>query len=186
MIDRDEIVCMLEQIKRHPEIPWNTPDRELAAAVYDEVKKDCPEARLCDTWINSWIVCSEGSRQELLEMLRSHIRRGEEELEELREAVRQLYATEGERISDWLDGQIRRKREYRENRDYSDGISLCGGDADMLQLYKGIETVAEALGRELSSYQVKDRTEHQFRYGGVEICQLRSTEEVQRMELEDM
>ena len=106
MIEKEEIAYIIQEIKDHPEKPWNTPNKELAKAVFAQIREESPQATLCDAWINSWILLDDTQRRDLTEHLQQIEERRLEELGQLRAALDQLRTSEEERLRAWLDQKI--------------------------------------------------------------------------------
>ena len=98
MIEKEEIAYIIQEIKDHPEKPWNTPNKELAKAVFAQIREEYPQTTLCDAWINSWILLD------------------------------QLRASEEENLRAWLDQKITQMQDWRESWAYNDQICLCERD----------------------------------------------------------
>lgn len=94
MFDKEEIDYYIQEVREHPENVWNTPDEALAHEVFAEISKDNPEARLytlrAGCGLSNWITHNKDQRQELLQMLQNIEERKAEELEELRETIREI------------------------------------------------------------------------------------------------
>lgn len=176
MIEREEMAYIIQEIKDHPERPWNTPNKELAKAVFTEIRKEYPQAILCDAWINSWILLDDTQRRDLMEHLQKIEERRLEELGQLRAAMDQLRTSE-EKLRAWLDQKIAQKVECCATRDYNHRISACDARPKGIQLFKGIETVAECLGEELHSEPRMEDVRYTINYGSWEILQLGKSEE---------
>ena len=176
MIEKEEIAYIIQEIKDHPEKPWNTPNKELAKAVFAQIREESPQATLCDAWINSWILLDDTQRRDLTEHLQQIEERRLEELGKLRAAMDQLRASEEENLRAWLDQKITQMQDWRESWAYNDQICLCERD-QKIQLYKGIETLAGCLGAELAVEKWEDKEVLHLFYKGWKIMQLGRSEE---------
>lgn len=177
MIEREEIAYFIQEIKEHPEHPWNTPNKELAAAVYAEIRKEYHKATLCDAWMNSWILLNDTQRRDLTEYLQEIEEMRLEELEQLHAALGQLRTSEEERLRAWLDQKIAQMQAWCDTRDYNGRIGICESRQNKLHLFEGIETVAKCLGEELSVREWQDKEVLYFFYKGWEIMQIGRPEE---------
>lgn len=94
MNEAEEIDYYIQEVQEHPENTWSTPDEALAHEVYAEISKDNPEARLytlrASCGLSNWITHNKDQRRELLQMLKNIEERKAEELEELRETIREI------------------------------------------------------------------------------------------------
>ena len=177
MIEKEEIAYIIQEIKDHPEKPWNTPNKELAKAVFAQIREESPQATLCDAWINSWILLDDTQRRDLTEHLQQIEERRLEELGQLRASLDQLRTSEEERLRAWLDQKIAQMQGWCDTRDYTARIGICESRQNKIQFFEGIETVAKCLGEELSVRAWNDKEVLHFLYKGWEIMQIGRTEE---------
>ena len=177
MIEKEEIAYIIQEIKDHPEKPWNTPNKELAKAVFAQIREEYPQTTLCDAWINSWILLDDTQRRDLTEHLQQIEERRLEELGQLRAALDQLRTSEEERLRAWLDQKIAQMQGWCDTRDYTARIGICESRQNKIQFFEGIETVAKCLGEELSVRAWNDKEVLHFLYKGWEIMQIGRTEE---------
>lgn len=90
MFSREDIDYYVREIREHPERRWSTTDVFLAGAVFAEVEKFRPEARLYTVGANAWIVQDGNQREDLLHVLKTAEAARMDELEELWTGIRRV------------------------------------------------------------------------------------------------
>lgn len=171
MIEKEEIAYIIQEIKDHPEKPWNTPNKELAKAVFAQIREESPQATLCDAWINSWILLDDTQRRDLMEHLQQIEERRLEELGQLRAAMDQLRTSEEEKLRAWMDKKIAQMQDWLDGWAYNDQICICEG-GQRIPFYKGIETLAGCLGAELAVEKWEDKEVLHLFYKGWAMMQV--------------
>lgn len=177
MINREELMkeVMLEvqEIRNHPDRIWSSKDRNLAVQVCMEIKKEYPEAVLCDAWWGAfWIPLNETQREELRDMLEDVLENQKGEIGRLELALAQLRVTEKEKLEAWLARKIKEQDRLCVGRDYSETIKGCIDGEKCFQLYKGIDEAAAVLGKEIRQERRRGKIRKSFRFRDCEILQL--------------
>lgn len=172
-VEREDIEIEVQEIRNHPEKIWSSKNRVLAGKVLEEIRKEYPEAVLCE-WMSCWIPLNGSQREELRDMLEDIRENQLDELHQLQYAIRQLRVTEKEKLEGWLEQKIVEKEALQAGRDYSEKIQSCitEKDAGYFQLYQGIEEAAEILGETLLEEEREGIHKKSFRFQGREIIQV--------------
>ncbi|MCM1026498.1 MAG: hypothetical protein NC432_08665 [Roseburia sp.] len=171
MIEKEEMMLEVEEIRQHPDRIWSSQDRELAAAVLEEIREDYPEAVLCGYLRNYWIPLNASQREELREMLESVWERMLDNLAEVEESLRDLHVTEKEKLAAWLDRKMKQVKAAYDGRIYREGIEIGfkSRNRDVYQLH-GLEQAAGILGLEVEKREdVAGDVRKSFRYRGREF-----------------
>ena len=74
-------------------------------------------------------------------------------------------------VKEWLDWQIKDAEERRKNEPLNSDICAIS-TPDEIQMYKGIDIVADILGAELKERRLKEYYCYYFFYNDVEVLQL--------------
>lgn len=78
---------------------------------------------------------------------------------------------EYEDVKAWLDWQMKNAEERRKNEAFNSDICMTS-TPDYIQMYKGIDIVADILGADLKERRLKEYYCYYFFYNGVEVTQL--------------